>query len=37
MFNESGLAICFNPWDERPLKFDVVIEEKDLSLVLEVI
>lgn len=38
MFNESGLAICFNPWDERPLKHcDVVIEEKDLSLVLEVI
>ena len=38
MFNESGLAICFNPCDERPLEHcDVVIEEKDLKLVLEVI
>ena len=35
MFAESGLAICFNPWDERPLKYcDKVIEEKDLAIVL---
>jgi len=32
------LAICFNPWDERPLKYcDEVIKEKDLSLVLDLI
>ena len=38
MFQESELSICFNPWDERPLKHcDVVIKEKDLNLVLEVI
>ena len=38
MFQESGLAICFNPWDERPLKYcDEVIKEKDLSLVLHLI
>ena len=38
MFQESALAICFNPWDERPLKFcDEVIKEKDLSLVLDLI
>jgi phosphoserine phosphatase len=38
MFQESGLAICFNPWDERPLAHcDVVIEEKDLKIVLETI
>lgn len=38
MFEESGLAICFNPWDERPLKYcDEVIKEKDLSLVLDLI
>ena len=38
MFQESGLAICFNPWDERPLKYcDEVIKEKDLSLVLDLI
>ena len=36
MFEESGLAICFNPWDDRPIAHcDVVIEEKDLKLVLE--
>ena len=36
MFQESGLAICFNPWDERPIEHcDVVIEEKDLRLVLD--
>ena len=38
MFQESGLAICFNPWDARPLGHcDVVIEEKDLKIVLETI
>lgn len=38
MFQESGLAICFNPWDERPLAHcDVIIEEKDLKIVLETI
>jgi len=38
MFQESGLAICFNPWDERPLKYcDEVIKQKDLSLVLDLI
>ena len=38
MFQESGLAICFNPWDERPIKYcDEVIKEKDLSLVLDLI
>ena len=38
MFRESALAICFNPWDERPLKYcDEVIKEKDLSLVLDLI
>ena len=36
MFQESGLAICFNPWDERPKQYcNTVIEEKDLQLVLE--
>tara|TARA_B100001248_G_scaffold261702_1_gene253746 strand:+ start:2372 stop:3166 length:795 start_codon:yes stop_codon:yes gene_type:complete len=35
MFQESVLAICFNPWDERPLNHaNCVIEEKDLRLVL---
>ena len=38
MFQESDLPICFNPWDERPLKYcDEVIEEKDLALVLNLI
>ncbi len=38
MFQEADLAICFNPWDERPLKYcDEVIEEKDLALVLNLI
>ncbi len=36
MFEESGFSICFNPWDEKPLKYcDEVIREKDLALVLE--
>ena len=35
MFEESELAICFNPWDERPLEFcNKVVVEKDLQLVL---
>jgi len=35
MFQESELAICFNPWDEKPLGYcHAVIEEKDLALVL---
>jgi phosphoserine phosphatase len=38
MFEESGLSICFNPWDDRPLKHcDEVIRDKDLSIVLELI
>ena len=36
MFEESGFSICFNPWDEKPLKYcDEVIEQKDLAIVLE--
>ena len=36
MFQESGYSICFNPWDERPLKHcSEVVEEKDLAIVLE--
>ncbi len=36
MFEESGYSICFNPWDEKPLKYcDEVIEQKDLAIVLE--
>ncbi|MAV44283.1 MAG: hypothetical protein CMA30_07405 [Euryarchaeota archaeon] len=36
MFEESGYSICFNPWDEKPLKHcDEVIEQKDLAIVLE--
>jgi len=38
MFQSSGFSICFNPWDERPLKHcDMVIREKDLKLVLDAI
>jgi phosphoserine phosphatase len=38
MFAQSSLAICFNPWDDRPKKHaDVVVEEKDLAIVLELI
>ena len=38
MFAESKLAICFNPWDDRPKEHaDVVVEEKDLSIVLDLI
>ena len=36
MFEEATHAICFNPWDERPLAHaDEVIREKDLALVLQ--
>ena len=36
MFQESGYSICFNPWDDRPLKHcSEVVEEKDLAIVLE--
>jgi len=35
MFQASGCAVLFNPWDERPLPFaDHVVHEKDLSVVL---
>ena len=38
MFKESGLAIGFNPWQKRPLSHtDMIIEEKDLNLVLQAI
>ena len=38
MFEESELAICFNPWDDRPKEHaDVVVDEKDLSIVLDLI
>jgi phosphoserine phosphatase len=38
MFGESKLAICFNPWDDRPKEHaDVVVDEKDLSIVLDLI
>jgi len=38
MFEESEIAICFNPWDDKPKKHaDVIVEEKDLSIVLELI
>jgi len=38
MFAESELAICFNPWDDRPKAHaDVVVDEKDLSIVLDLI
>ncbi len=36
MFEQSGLSICFNPWDEKPVAHaDVTIREKDLTLVLQ--
>lgn len=38
MFAESGCAVLFNPWDDRPRKHaHHVIEEKDLLLVLDLI
>ena len=36
MFEEAAHAICFNPWDERPIAHaDEVIHEKDLAIVLQ--
>ena len=36
MFEEAAHAICFNPWDERPIPYaNEVIREKDLYLVLQ--
>ena len=38
MFGESGCAILFNPWDDRPRAYaHHVIEEKDLLIVLNLI
>ena len=38
MFGESGCAVLFNPWDDRPREFaHHVIEEKDLLIVLDLI
>lgn len=34
MFKESGLPICFNPWDDRPKEHARhIVEEKNLKLV----
>jgi phosphoserine phosphatase len=36
MFEEAAHAICFNPWDERPIAHaDEVIHEKDLAITLK--
>ncbi|MBT3452278.1 MAG: HAD hydrolase family protein [Euryarchaeota archaeon] len=38
MFKESGLPICFNPWDDRPKKHARhIVEEKNLQLVEHII
>jgi phosphoserine phosphatase len=38
MFEEAGLPICFNPWDERPFPYaKVVIETCDLQHVIDAI
>ena len=38
MFGESGCAVLFNPWDDRPREYaHHVIEDKDLLLVLDLI
>ena len=38
MFAESGCAVLFNPWDDRPKGYaHHVVEEKDLGLVLELL
>ncbi|HII27985.1 MAG TPA: HAD hydrolase family protein, partial [Candidatus Poseidonia sp.] len=38
MFAESGCAVLFNPWDDRPRALaHHVIEHKDLGLVLDLI
>ena len=36
MFQESALAICFNPWDKKPLEYcHEVVKEKDLAIMLD--
>ncbi len=38
MFVESGLSICFNPWDEKPVEVaDLTIRSTDLTDVLDAI
>ena len=38
MFQQSGLPICFNPWDDRPKKHALhIVEEKHLKRVEEII
>jgi hypothetical protein len=38
MFQQSGLPICFNPWDDRPKAHAAhVVEKKDLALVEDLI
>lgn len=38
MFNESGLPICFNPWDDRPKAHALhIVEEKHLKHVEKII
>jgi len=38
MFKESGLPICFNPWDDRPKAHARhIVEEKNLQLVEQII
>lgn len=38
MFLESGLSICFNPWDEKPVEIaDLTIRSRDLNDVLSAI
>ncbi|MDP6865101.1 MAG: HAD-IB family phosphatase [Candidatus Poseidoniaceae archaeon] len=38
MFEQSGLSICFNPWDEQPVAIaGTTIRDKDLRLVLKCI
>ena len=38
MFEQSGLSICFNPWDEKPVEVaNVTVRSRNLLDVLEVI
>ena len=38
MFEASGCAVLFNPWDERPVPYaDHVVHEKDLRVVLDLL
>jgi phosphoglycolate phosphatase-like HAD superfamily hydrolase len=38
MFQQSGLPICFNPWDDRPKKHALhIVEEKHLKHVQDII